>query len=575
MIISIEPMGNLGNRMLQYMAAIPIGSLLDKNTVYNCHLPEWGLQFNQDLHNKIKSSISETITIRDSEVTTTIDAANIIIKSQKKNVILEGFFLRTELYFDRNFYQGIFPDTHGTRHLDQHFSDNDLVINVRSGELRGGIGWYPLMPIEFYRQLVSSTGLRPIFVGQIDESLYTDELKRNFPDAQMINSVSPVDDMNLLRQAKNIVISVSTFSWLAGWLSNAKKIFYPMLGFLHPTCLKRGAHGLGGVDMLPIDDPRYIYYLFPIIIGEEESIYLDRIKKVHPIAKWISSDRARDIKFNSKKNGHTLTEDQDFDENWYFRTYIDAAWEVSEGIYSDAISHYKQNKELNKYFVSSFGVDLNKKQINAGSAPILIELSKNEIQETKRMDDVMNVVYDQERPDLGGNLRYGDINTWCGDLWKLLVEVFAIRSMLDVGCGEGHAVAFFNKLGVYGVGIDGLRKNINRSVFPIVLHDLLQAPFTFPVDFVWSSEVAEHIEEAHVNNYIDTLANGKVVAMTHALPGQGGHHHVNCQPSEYWIEKMSEKGYFLAPDTNFFREIALKTGGGKYFYKSGLVFLKA
>lgn len=94
--------------------------------------------------------------------------------------------------------------------------------------------------------------------------------------------------------------------------------------------------------------------------------------------------------------------------------------------------------------------------------------------------------------------------------------------MLDVGCGEGHAVSFFAKLGVHAHGIDGLKHNVQRAVFPIALHDLLAGPYFMPVDFVWSCEVAEHIDPLKVDFYLDTLANGRVVAMTHALPGQPG-----------------------------------------------------
>ena len=31
--------------------------------------------------------------------------------------------------------------------------------------------------------------------------------------------------------------------------------------------------------------------------------------------------------------------------------------------------------------------------------------------------------------------------------------------------------------------------------------------------------------------------------MTHAVPGQDGYHHVNCQLSNYWIEKVEKLGY--------------------------------
>jgi SAM-dependent methyltransferase len=149
-------------------------------------------------------------------------------------------------------------------------------------------------------------------------------------------------------------------------------------------------------------------------------------------------------------------------------------------------------------------------------------------------------VTSKERPHLGGNMRHGDIHTFAPVLWRFLVERFGIRSVLDVGCGEGHAVLFFERLGIKAHGIDGLRENVEQAVTPILQHDLLVAPYIMPVDLVWSSEVAEHIAPEKVDNYIDTLANGRFVAMTAARAGQGGHHHVNCRPKEYWINLMAQ-----------------------------------
>ena len=80
---------------------------------------------------------------------------------------------------------------------------------------------------------------------------------------------------------------------------------------------------------------------------------------------------------------------------------------------------------------------------------------------------------------------------------------------------------------------------LDRAVTPIAQHDLLTSSYYMPVDLVWSCEVAEHITETKVDYYIKTLCNGKIIAMTHAFPNQVGHHHVNCQPSEYWIEKIA------------------------------------
>jgi SAM-dependent methyltransferase len=187
----------------------------------------------------------------------------------------------------------------------------------------------------------------------------------------------------------------------------------------------------------------------------------------------------------------------------------------------------------------------------------------------------MPAVVDELRPDLGGNLRHGDTYTWCPHLWRFLVERFGVKSVLDVGCGEGHAVLYFNRLGVYAHGIDGLAANIQRSVTPIALHDILAGPYVMPVDLVWSCEVAEHILPEKVYNFIDTLANGRVIAMTHAVPGQGGHHHVNCQPKEYWVNLLNQRGYILAPDNDIFLEISKKDEiPHTYFSRTGLVFLR-
>jgi SAM-dependent methyltransferase len=186
----------------------------------------------------------------------------------------------------------------------------------------------------------------------------------------------------------------------------------------------------------------------------------------------------------------------------------------------------------------------------------------------------MAFVINQERPDLGGNMRHGDIHTWCPHLWRYLIDCFGIASVLDVGCGEGHAVKFFHRLGLYAHGIDGLAENVARSVVPIARHDLLTGPYSMPVDLAWSCEVAEHIDASHVAHYLDTLANGRIVAMTHAVPGQEGYHHVNLQPAEYWIGHMADRGYVLSEDNDVFRTIADKDEVWNYFGRTGLVFLR-
>lgn len=186
----------------------------------------------------------------------------------------------------------------------------------------------------------------------------------------------------------------------------------------------------------------------------------------------------------------------------------------------------------------------------------------------------MTHVIDKSHPDLGGNIRHGDLASFTPTLWKFIIERYGIESMLDVGAGEGHAVKWFNRAGVWAHGFDGLPMNVQRAVCPISHHDLKRGPFMMPVDLVLCVEVVEHIEEMHIDNLMKTLANGRVVMMTHAVPGQSGYHHVNCQPEAYWQQKMSAAGYEPSIATNVMREIASRDGWDTYFEFTGLVFLR-
>lgn len=186
-------------------------------------------------------------------------------------------------------------------------------------------------------------------------------------------------------------------------------------------------------------------------------------------------------------------------------------------------------------------------------------------------------VVDPARPDLGGNLRDGDPLTWSPALWAWLVDRFGVGSVLDVGCGEGHAVRYFaRRLGVIAHGIDGLELNVRRAVHPIARHDLAAGAYLMPVDMAWSCEVAEHIDPEHVGHFVDTLANGRLVAMTYAVPGQAGHHHVNCQPEAYWVAQLARRGYRPAQRQDVERARSIATAEGAfYFGRTGLLFHRA
>lgn len=178
---------------------------------------------------------------------------------------------------------------------------------------------------------------------------------------------------------------------------------------------------------------------------------------------------------------------------------------------------------------------------------------------------------DPKRPHLGGYHRGGDPLSWYPEMWEWLVESENIKSVLDVGCGEGHALHFFEERGCRVAGYDGIAQDHAR----IYLHDYTQGPADEwasgrnDFDLVWCCEFVEHIEERYLPNVLPTFCCAPLVLMTHALPGQGGHHHVNCRIDEYWLGVMAAIGY--AHD----RVLTMRTrelAGGGYYEWSGLAF---
>ena len=90
--------------------------------------------------------------------------------------------------------------------------------------------------------------------------------------------------------------------------------------------------------------------------------------------------------------------------------------------------------------------------------------------------------------------------------------------------------------------------------------------------YSYNGEVCISSEVISNGTFLSSFAFCKYVAMTHAVPGQGGHHHVNCQPREYWIEHMARFGFeFDEEITNELKELADE---GTHYKSTGLFFRK-
>ena len=184
---------------------------------------------------------------------------------------------------------------------------------------------------------------------------------------------------------------------------------------------------------------------------------------------------------------------------------------------------------------------------------------------------------------------------------RYMIQTFSIESMLDIGCGPGGQLRAAQNLGLHAIGIDGdftLYKDLDYLNFTksetsdvkVCVHDFTEgvAPYfnyeymewvsdmDYDImyklyDLAWSVEFLEHVDEKYQDNYMQAFQCCKYAIVTHAVPGQAGHHHVNCQPAEYWIETFAKYGLtYDEYHTNMIREVS--TMQKPFIQRTGLFF---
>jgi hypothetical protein len=157
-------------------------------------------------------------------------------------------------------------------------------------------------------------------------------------------------------------------------------------------------------------------------------------------------------------------------------------------------------------------------------------------------------------PSLPGTSQMGgafldapDTLTFLPDVWEYLINKYDITSVLDVGAGAGWSTKWFVDRGVYTLGVEGWQDALEKSQCRgnIVSHDYSVGPFvpSMLLDLAWCAGFVEQIEEEFIPHFMASFRSCRYVCLTHAEPGQTGCHFVNCQKTEYWIDKMSEYGF--------------------------------
>lgn len=131
----------------------------------------------------------------------------------------------------------------------------------------------------------------------------------------------------------------------------------------------------------------------------------------------------------------------------------------------------------------------------------------------------------------------------------LVLQLLPVRSVLDVGCGDGSWLRVFRKLGVDDIfGIDG--DYVTRDILQIPQDRLRAVDLTKPFslgrvfDLAISLEVAEHLPAGCASTFVESLTRqAPLVLFSAAIPLQGGNHHINEQWPDKWAKLFREHGY--------------------------------
>jgi len=328
-VIHVRPMGRLGNLMIQYLAAVRLQQQVPRGVISNMALPVWGIQ-----HPSVPRGREPTM-VADQPETMRLDfevAAQALNSGAIHRYEIATYAQHMDNLPDRDAASMLFvaPEKfHG-------YDDRYLVINIRGAEILSGSAWhYPLIPIGFYADLIEQTGLRPVFMGQLGDDPYCTALRARFPGATFQPSLGPLGDFETIRHSRHVVISVSTFSWLAAWLSQATTLYLPLSGFFCPGQRP-------DIDLLPLDDARYRFFIMPfapaVPVAHAQALHA----AVGGLWREITPAMLRTMRRDAPRFTPSIEAiHEHFDEAFYVALHSDVQHAISAGWMASGWEHYR------------------------------------------------------------------------------------------------------------------------------------------------------------------------------------------------------------------------------------------
>jgi SAM-dependent methyltransferase len=156
----------------------------------------------------------------------------------------------------------------------------------------------------------------------------------------------------------------------------------------------------------------------------------------------------------------------------------------------------------------------------------------------------------------------------------ILDRFLTIDSVLDLGCGIGvwmESALVKPGRAVLGVEFEEFAPHELAVDSKMIVNATLDQPIDLQrrFDLALCLEVAEHIEpEGAACVVSNCVRHSDVVLFSAAIPGQGGLHHVNEQPPEYWQGLFDQDGYDVV---DIIRPLIWRDDGVPVWYRQNML----
>ena len=221
---------------------IPLYKITDSTNILA--RPEWSGKFNEEE----KAALRRT-GVHFAEDILTIENGKVGISPAYRGapIILAGYYQNFAYYKGRKQYVADLLGRIRDFPPPKMPGANDIVLNFRGTDMS-----WAQMPPSFYTRILDGESFDKLWIVTEDPQHKTVQRLLRLYSGELFSD-SPITDFRFVMSARRIIITVSTFCWMAAWLSDADKIYFP----LGSPCDLFDRNN--DKRLIVTGDPRYIY----------------------------------------------------------------------------------------------------------------------------------------------------------------------------------------------------------------------------------------------------------------------------------------------------------------------------